>query len=128
MATHESKIVDNTISTQHFFLIEDRRRLPKLINSNDPESTGKSIKIPEEEALGSTISMYHYKSRRILFTIKSNSVYKSFFTANRAKPPDLGPWWTRAYIDLFLNIRCPEIQAIQPPFQVSQIVTIVGKN
>lgn len=59
----------------------DQKSSPKLVNSNNPEPASKSIKIPEEETLGSTVSMHHYKSRGVTFTVKCNRVDKPWLTA-----------------------------------------------
>lgn len=87
---------------------------PELINGNDLKTTGKSIKIPEEEALRSSITMNHNQSRRAFFTIKGNRVDKSRLVTSRPEPSDVWARWPRAYIYLFLNISSSENQGIHP--------------
>lgn len=55
--------------------------------------------------------MNHHKSGRIILGIKRNRIDKPWLIAFRTKPPDFRARWTRTYINLFLNIRSPEIQA-----------------
>lgn len=66
---------------------------PELINGNDPETTGKSIKIPEEEALRSSIAMNHNQSRSAFFTIKGDRVDKPRLVTRRPEPSDRRARW-----------------------------------
>lgn len=85
---------------------------PKLIDGNDPEATGKSIKIPEEETLRCTITMNHYKSRRLSLAIECHGVDKSRLITRGTKPPNLRSWRARTNVNPFLDIRSPKIEQI----------------
>lgn len=78
---------------------------PKLINCYHSETISKCIKIPEKEALRSTISMHHHQRRRPFFAIKRNRINKPRLVASRSKPPDFRTGWTRPDIDLLLLVR-----------------------
>lgn len=100
---------------------------PKLINGDNPEMFGQGIKISEEETLRSTISMNHNKRWGAFIAIKSNCVYKPGLIACRSKPPDFGTRRPSAYVNLFLNIRSSEIQAIrQTQLNMKELIKLMN--
>lgn len=81
-----------------------------MINSNDSETRGESIKIAKEETLRSSVSMNHNKCRRIGFTIKCNSVEKAWLVTGWTEPSNFRARRTRTYINMLLSIPSPKKQ------------------
>lgn len=124
----EAKLaITKKISVQLIHRLRSKMNLPKLIDSDDSEMLGKSIKIPEKETLRSSISMNHNQGRGIIFTIKSNRVDKPWLVAWRSKPPDFRPGRTRTYINLFLNIRSSAKNSTNTPINRGHINTKYSK-